>query len=125
MKKLIPVLIFTLELSVGLVAGIIWISWRWGGKTEVTKTYKVNPYQPELVTAGDMEQSNFSVYIFSDAETKHPDQLEYGYWSCQASYCGDNGDIYPYTLIDLVSQREGIDDIEAARNLAERKGLIE
>ena len=70
---------------------------QWGGKTEVTKTYKSNPYQPELVTAEAMEQSNHAVYIFPDAEMKHHDQLQYDYWSCQATYCGDNGeDIYPY-----------------------------
>lgn len=47
------------------------------------------------------------------------------YWGCAASYCIDNGVLKPNDLIDFVGRIEGMERYEAARYLAERKGLLE
>ncbi len=49
----------------------------------------------------------------------------YDYWGCAASYCIDNGVLKPNDLIDFVRRIEGMERYEAARYLAERKGILE
>jgi len=47
------------------------------------------------------------------------------YWGCAASYCIDNGVLKPNDLIDFVGRIQGMERYEAARYLAERKGILE
>lgn len=49
----------------------------------------------------------------------------YDYWGCAASYCIDNGVLKSNDLIDFVARMEGRKRGEAARYLAERRGILE